>query len=274
MNGHKETVEMIDPKIIQPNPHQMRTKINDGQLAELKTIVEKNGHIDAITVTILENGTYQLVDGQQRLKVAIELGWEKIPATITNNENLISKTFAANFFRYQLNPVQNYDGLNAVMKEQKLGSQQALAEYLNVSESTASQMMSIDKLSKKIQSAIRKSELLYPKREVYKICRIKGDDKQQEAFDKLTEKLKSIAKDKKEGKAPISKIAAEANGVKLSKVVQGVTKTIEKTFMPRIDKIEEAMKSEKTDHNDKVAVCEELAKLRDRINELISRSLG
>ena len=269
MSEQAEKVVMVDPNEVLPNPHQMRTKINPKQYAELKSIAEKNDHIDAITVTKLEDGRYQLVDGQQRLKVAIELGWEKIPATITNNENLISKTFAANYFRYKFNAIQAYDGLEAVKKEQNLKTQQELAGYLNVSEPTVSQMLSVKNLPKKIQKTIRESELIYPLRSVYRISAMKNEE-MEEAFAKLTERLELKEKYEREGKPSKATAIANPDAAKMTTVVKRVVRTIEKTFMPRIDKIEEAIQSEKTDDKDKTAVREELTKLRDRINELIS----
>ena len=270
MSEQQTKVLMIDPGAVQPNPYQMRTKINPKQFAELKSIVEKNNHIDAITVTELGDGTYQLVDGQQRLKVALELRWEKIPATITDNENLISKTFAANFFRYKLNAVQGYDGLKKVMQEHNLKTQQELAEYLNVSEPTVSQMLSVEHLPSKIKNAIRESDLIYPLRKIYRISAMKNKDEMQPAFAKLTQQIKDREKDKKEGKSPKAKVATTAGESHSSKIVRGVTRIIEKTFIPKMDKIQETINSEETSEQDKQDVRAELTKLRDRINELIN----
>ena len=70
-------------KIVIPE-QRARATFTDEQYAELKASIEKNGFTVPILVKPLEDGRYELIDGEHRIKVVQELGWTKVPAVVTD----------------------------------------------------------------------------------------------------------------------------------------------------------------------------------------------
>src|SRR5206468_13007498 len=67
---------------ISPNPHQPRRQFNDTTLAELAASLKSNGLIQPIIVRRVEDGRYQLVAGERRLRAAKLAGLAAIPAIV------------------------------------------------------------------------------------------------------------------------------------------------------------------------------------------------
>jgi len=77
-------VEEIEiEKIIIPE-QRARATFTDEQWQELKASIEKNGFNIPILVKDNGDGTYELIDGEHRIQIVKEMGWEKIPAVITD----------------------------------------------------------------------------------------------------------------------------------------------------------------------------------------------
>ena len=63
-------VVKIDVEKIVPNPFQPRYTFNEENLNALAESIKRNGVIQPILVTKLDNGTYQLVAGERRLRAS------------------------------------------------------------------------------------------------------------------------------------------------------------------------------------------------------------
>lgn len=70
-------------KIVIPE-QRARATFTDEQWQELKASIEKNGFNIPILVKELDDGRYELIDGEHRIQIVKEMGWEKIPAVITD----------------------------------------------------------------------------------------------------------------------------------------------------------------------------------------------
>jgi ParB/RepB/Spo0J family partition protein len=92
-------VEEIEiDKIVIPE-QRVRATFTDEQKAELKTSIEKHGFNIPILVRQVEDGRYELIDGEHRIEVMKELEKETIPAVITDDDeykatmlNILSNT--------------------------------------------------------------------------------------------------------------------------------------------------------------------------------------
>jgi len=67
---------------IQFNPFQPREAIDDAKFQELVASVHVHGIIQPIVVRTRENGTYELVAGERRLRAARKVGLARIPAVV------------------------------------------------------------------------------------------------------------------------------------------------------------------------------------------------
>jgi len=92
-------VEEIEiDKIIIPE-QRVRATFTDEQYAELKASIEKHGFKIPILVRELGDGQFELIDGEHRINVVRELGWDRIPSVITDDDeykatmlNILSNT--------------------------------------------------------------------------------------------------------------------------------------------------------------------------------------
>ena len=67
---------------IEVNPFQPRTNFNQESIEDLAISIQALGVIQPITVRKIENGTFQLVSGERRLRAAKRVGLSKIPSFI------------------------------------------------------------------------------------------------------------------------------------------------------------------------------------------------
>ncbi len=67
---------------IQFNPYQPRESIDDAKFQDLVASVHVHGIIQPIVVRTRENGSYELVAGERRLRAARKVGLARIPAVI------------------------------------------------------------------------------------------------------------------------------------------------------------------------------------------------
>jgi len=65
---------------------RVRATFTEEQYQELKASIEKHGFKIPILVRQLPDGKYELIDGEHRIQVVKELGWDKIPAVITDDD--------------------------------------------------------------------------------------------------------------------------------------------------------------------------------------------
>ena len=71
----------LDVAVVKPNPYQPRLRFNPHSFEELKNSLREKGLIQPITVRRVDS-QYELIAGERRLRAAMEVGINKIPAYI------------------------------------------------------------------------------------------------------------------------------------------------------------------------------------------------
>ena len=101
-----EVVEIPIDKIIIPK-RRARATFTPEQEAELRASIEKHGFYIPILVSDNGDGTYTLIDGEHRIKIVKEMGWEKIPAVIVEKDEkkIRMLNILANTARGEQNPM-------------------------------------------------------------------------------------------------------------------------------------------------------------------------
>lgn len=89
------------------NPHQPRSRIDEDKLEQLATSIENYGVLSPIQVTRTDSGTYQLIDGERRVRACQQLDRETIPALIRDLESEAIREigFLENLHHKRLDPV-------------------------------------------------------------------------------------------------------------------------------------------------------------------------
>src|SRR5579884_3210510 len=104
-DGHPRLVS-VDR--ISPNPLQPRVTFDDRALAELAASIRENGIIQPLIVQPAEDGAYELVAGERRLRAAKLAGLTEVPVVVTekNADNQLLHALIENIQREDLNPIE------------------------------------------------------------------------------------------------------------------------------------------------------------------------
>jgi ParB family chromosome partitioning protein len=100
-------IEYLPVGTITDDKHSQRFEMNDEDLSELVSSISTEGLQEPIGVR-RDDDHWCVVYGHRRLEACKRLGWEKVPCIIQegSESQLRKKTFAENFFRKNLTPVE------------------------------------------------------------------------------------------------------------------------------------------------------------------------
>jgi len=150
----------IDINLIVANPFQPRENFDEELLNELAASITKLGVIQPITVKEQENGKYQLISGERRLRAAKIAGLSKIPAYIRkiNDENLLEMALVENIQREDLDAIEIAISYQRLIDECNL-TQEELSERVGKKRSTVANYIRLLKLPPKVQLGIRSQQI-------------------------------------------------------------------------------------------------------------------
>ena len=80
--NEKRKVQMIPVQHIVPNPNQPRHQWKEEEMESLSQSIRTSGVLQPITVRRLENGWYELIAGERRLRASKKAGLTEIPALV------------------------------------------------------------------------------------------------------------------------------------------------------------------------------------------------
>src|SRR5271168_638401 len=100
-------VREVDIDLIDPNPHQPRTRFREESLEELAQSIRSTGVIQPI-VTRPVGARFQLIAGERRWRAAQRAGLHRIPAIVreVSDHVALEMTVVENLQREDLNPVE------------------------------------------------------------------------------------------------------------------------------------------------------------------------
>src|SRR6202042_2517078 len=107
----------ISLDLIDHNPFQTRSQINQDQLSELAASIVANGVVQPVLVRPLAGGRFQLIAGERRWRASQIAGKTTVPAILrqVSDEQAMEITIVENLQRTDLNPMEQaraYDRLS------------------------------------------------------------------------------------------------------------------------------------------------------------------
>lgn len=104
---------------VRPNPRQPRTVFDEDALAELVESIKEVGLLQPVVVRPLDDGGYELVMGERRLRATQQAGLPTIPAIIrrTEDADLLRDALLENLHRAQLNPLEEAAAYQQMMSD-------------------------------------------------------------------------------------------------------------------------------------------------------------
>ena len=155
------SISRIEISKIRPNPFQPRADFDQQALDELKESIREKGVIQAVTVRKVENGMYELISGERRIRASSELGLETIPAYILDvrtNEEMLELALIENLQREHLNPIEIAISYQRLMADVGL-SPEDVAKKVSKDRTTVVNFLRLLKLPTQIQDSLRKGQL-------------------------------------------------------------------------------------------------------------------
>ena len=157
----EESILFVSIDSITSNPFQPRKEFDEAEMSELAESIKQKGVIQAITVRKNEDGSYELISGERRLRAAKLAGLEKIPAfvmDVSSKEDLLEISLIENIQRQDLNALEVAEGYLRLINECKL-KQEQVAEKVGKSRSTVTNTLRLLNLPDEIKASIRKGEI-------------------------------------------------------------------------------------------------------------------
>ncbi|MCL2353198.1 MAG: ParB/RepB/Spo0J family partition protein [Defluviitaleaceae bacterium] len=141
--------------LINPNPHQPRTHFEPMALVDLATSIQQFGVMQPITVRTLEDGTYELIAGERRLRATKLANIPTIPALVVEITDAESAVLALveNLQRQNLNYIEEAEGFSNLLTHYNL-TQEELAKKMGKTQSTIANKLRILKLPQKIKNTM------------------------------------------------------------------------------------------------------------------------
>ncbi len=150
----------ISQSDILPNPNQPRKRFDYDELEGLAQSIRANGILQPLIVRELENGKYELVAGERRLRAARLVGMTKVPCVISDISETDSAVFAVleNLQRQDLDYFEEAEALATLVSDYHMG-QEELCRKLGKAQSTISNKLRLLRLNEEMRYKITKAGL-------------------------------------------------------------------------------------------------------------------
>ena len=155
-----EVVAYLKTTKVRDSRFQPRTKYDDAKLEELKESIKAKGIIQPILVREVQNGEYEVIAGERRLKAARALNMEDVPAiikSVTDEETFVI-ALIENVQREDLNPIEEAQAYQRLIHDFRL-TQDDVAKAVGKDRSTISNIMRLLKLPEEIQKFVYGGEI-------------------------------------------------------------------------------------------------------------------
>jgi ParB family chromosome partitioning protein len=149
-----------------PGMYQPRTRMDEGALYELAESIKAQGIMQPILVRRLANGEganagkYEIIAGERRFRAAKLAGLDSVPVLVREvpNEAAAAMALIENIQREDLNPLEEAQGLQRLVREFGLTHEQA-AQAVGRSRSAASNLLRLLNLADPVQTMLMAGDI-------------------------------------------------------------------------------------------------------------------
>ncbi len=170
---------------IEPNPDQPRRDFDPEELEELAESIRTHGIIQPLTVREMSNGYYQIIAGERRWRASRLAGLEEIPVVIieADDKKAMELALIENLQRSDLNPVEEANGYDSLIREYGLTQEEAAAR-VGKSRPAVANALRLLSLCEGVLEKVRNGELTAGHARA--ILQLKSEKKQMEAAQKIS----------------------------------------------------------------------------------------
>lgn len=151
---------MLKPSEIKSSESQPRKNFDQYELKLLAESIAASGIIQPLAVRKTEDGRYELIAGERRLKAAVMAGLRRIPCVLHKTDNVTAALYAMveNLQRSNLDFFEEASGIERLITVYGL-SQGEVAVRLGMAQSTLSNKLRLLRISKDLRDRITSAAL-------------------------------------------------------------------------------------------------------------------
>ena len=159
--GQPASLMLVD---MVPGMYQPRTRMDEGALYELAESIKAQGIMQPILVRKLHDGEnagkYEIIAGERRFRAARLAGLDSVPVLVRDvpNESAAAMALIENIQREDLNPLEEAQGLQRLVKDFGLTHEQA-AQAVGRSRSAASNLLRLLNLAEPVQTMLMAGDI-------------------------------------------------------------------------------------------------------------------
>jgi ParB family chromosome partitioning protein len=152
----------IPLELIDRNPYQTRSHVDDERLAELAASITANGVVQPVLVRPLANGRFQLIAGERRWRASQRAGKPTIPAILrqVSDEQAMEITIVENLQRADLNPMEQARAFERLAREFHM-TQEQMAQRTGKDRASVANFLRLLKLPAGVQARVEAGELSF-----------------------------------------------------------------------------------------------------------------
>ena len=144
-----------------PNRNQPRQEFNPELMEELTASIKENGILQPLTVRELEDGNFELIAGERRLRAAKDAGLETVPVYILSVDadvEMMEFALVENIQRVDLKPLEKAEGYAILSGKYDL-SQDDIAKRVGKSRPAIANALRLLKLPPEIKSSLNSGKI-------------------------------------------------------------------------------------------------------------------
>jgi ParB family transcriptional regulator, chromosome partitioning protein len=155
--GGARNIQIAD---IEPNPFQPRTRFDHDAIAELAASIRATGVLQPVLVRRKQDGSYQLVAGERRLRAAGVAGLVEIPAIVrdVDDRQMMELALIENVQRENLNPMDEAHAYQALVEKLGLTHDQ-ISERVGKQRTTISNSLRLLALPPEVREMVSRETL-------------------------------------------------------------------------------------------------------------------
>tara|TARA_Y100000588_G_scaffold159168_1_gene173076 strand:+ start:1094 stop:1960 length:867 start_codon:yes stop_codon:yes gene_type:complete len=144
-----------------PNHNQPRQDFNEEEMDNLANSIKQNGIIQPLTVRELEDGKYELIAGERRLRAAISIGLKSVPTYILSigaDIEMMEYALVENIQRVNLNAIEEAEAYAMLSGKHKL-THEEISQRVGKQRSTIANSLRLLKLPPEIKIALKRGDI-------------------------------------------------------------------------------------------------------------------
>ncbi|MFP6582351.1 MAG: ParB/RepB/Spo0J family partition protein [Candidatus Hydrogenedentota bacterium] len=201
----------IDPRTVRNNPKQPRRQFEEEQLQELAQSIRHDGVLEPVVVRRLNDGQYELVSGERRVRASILAELDLVPAICrdVSDSDMLRLGIIENVQREDLNAIELAEAYTQLIDEMKC-TQDELSNVVGKKRATIANTIRLLQLPDDIQQHVISGELSMGHARA--LLSVESEDAQRSACRKIIQNGLSVREAEKVTRPKSPRNASTSNG--------------------------------------------------------------